>query len=149
MEQWVLLRKGADFEKIGKQFGISQRLACLVRNREIVGETEVDKYLNGTLNDLYDGLLMKDMVKAVDILKEKVAEHKKIRIIGDYDIDGVNATHILMEALERIGANVDSDIPHRIEDGYGLNIELIERSHRDCVDTIITGINRNISSMNG
>ena len=138
MEQWVLLRKGADFEKIGKQFGISKRLACLVRNREIIGEQEIDRYLNGTLNDLYDGLLMMDMDKAVDILKEKIVEHKKIRIIGDYDIDGVNATYILMEGLEKLGADVDSDIPHRIEDGYGLNIELIERAYRDDVDTIIT-----------
>ena len=138
MEQWVLLRKGADFEKIGKQFGISKRLACLVRNREIIGEQEIEKYLNGTLNDLHDGLLMKDMDKAVDILKEKIAERKKIRIIGDYDIDGVNATYILLEGLENLGADVDSDIPHRIEDGYGLNIELIERAYRDNIDTIIT-----------
>ena len=138
MEQWVLLRKGADFEKIGKQFGISKRLACLVRNREIIGEREIDKYLNGTISDLYDGLLMKDMDKAVDILKEKIGEHKKIRVIGDYDIDGVNATYILLEGLEKLGAQVDSDIPHRIEDGYGLNIDLIERAYRDGVDTIIT-----------
>ena len=138
MEQWVLLRKGADFEKIGKQFEISKRLACLVRNREIIGEKEIDKYLNGTLNDLYDGILMKDMDKAVDILKEKISEHKKIRIIGDYDIDGVNATYILMEGLEKLGADVDSDIPHRIEDGYGLNVELIERAYGAGVDTIIT-----------
>lgn len=138
MEQWVLLRKGADFEKIGKQFGISKRLACLVRNREIIGEQEIEKYLSGTLNDLHDGLLMKDMDRAVDILKEKIAEQKKIRIIGDYDIDGVNATYILLEGLENLGADVDSDIPHRIEDGYGLNVELIERAYRDGVDTIIT-----------
>lgn len=138
MEQWVLLRKGADFERIGKQFGISPRLACLVRNREVIGDEQIEKYMNGTLSDLYDGLLMKDMDKAVDILREKISEHKKIRIIGDYDIDGVNATYILLESLERIGADVDSDIPHRIEDGYGLNIELIERAYRDQVDTIIT-----------
>ena len=138
MEQWVLLRKGADFEKIGKKYGISKRLACLVRNREVIGDLDIEKYLNGTLNDLYDGLLMKDMDKAVDILKEKVADKKKIRVIGDYDIDGVNATYILMEGLEKLGADVDSDIPHRIEDGYGLNIELIERAHKDCIDTIIT-----------
>lgn len=138
MEQWVLLRKGADYEKIGRQFGITPRLACLVRNREIIGDVEIDRYLNGTLSDLYDGLLMKDMDRACDILKEKIAEHKKIRIIGDYDIDGVNATYILLEALERLGADVDSDIPHRIEDGYGLNIELIERAYREQIDTIIT-----------
>lgn len=138
MEQWVLLRKGADYEKIGKTFGISPRLACLMRNREIIGDIEINQYLHGTLNDLHDGMLMKDMDKACDILKEKITEHKKIRIIGDYDIDGVNATYILLEALERLGADVDSDIPHRIEDGYGLNVELIERAYRDQVDTIIT-----------
>ena len=138
MEQWVLLRKGADYEKIGKTFGISPRLACIMRNREIIGDIEINQYLHGTLNDLHDGMLMKDMDKACDILKEKITEHKKIRIIGDYDIDGVNATYILLEALERLGADVDSDIPHRIEDGYGLNVELIERAYRDQVDTIIT-----------
>ena len=99
MEQWVLLRKGADYEKIGKTFGISPRLACLMRNREIIGDIEINQYLHGTLNDLHDGMLMKDMDKACDILKEKITEHKKIRIIGDYDIDGVNATYILLEAL--------------------------------------------------
>jgi len=138
MEQWVLLRKGADFEKIGKQFGISPRLACLVRNREVIGEEAIEEYLHGTINNLYDGLLMKDMTKAVDILREKISEQKKIRIIGDYDIDGVNATYILLEGLESLGAEVDSDIPHRVEDGYGLNIELIERAYREKIDTIIT-----------
>ena len=138
MEQWVLLRKGADFEKIGKQFGISPRLACLVRNREIVGEKAIEKYLNGTLSDLEDGFLLKDMDKAIDILKEKIEERKKIRVIGDYDIDGVNATYILLEGLEKLGAVVDSDIPNRITDGYGLNQELIERAYDDGVDTIIT-----------
>ena len=138
MEQWVLLRKGADYETISRRFGISKRLACLVRNREIIGEQEIEKYLNGTVNNLHDGLLMKDMDKALDILKEKIAEHRKIRIIGDYDIDGVNATYILLEGLERLGADVDSDIPHRIEDGYGLNTDLIERAYRDGIDTVIT-----------
>ena len=138
MEQWVLLRKGADYETISRRFGISKRLACLVRNREIIGEQEIEKYLNGTVNNLHDGLLMKDMDKALDILKEKITEHRKIRIIGDYDIDGVNATYILLEGLERLGADVDSDIPHRIEDGYGLNADLIERAYRDGIDTVIT-----------
>ncbi len=138
MEQWILLRKGADFEKIGKQFGISKRLASLVRNREIIGDKAIDKYLNGTLSDLYDGLLMKDMDLAVDILKDKIRDRKKIRIIGDYDIDGVNAAYILLEGLESLGADADSDIPHRIEDGYGLNIDLIERAYNAHVDTIIT-----------
>ena len=138
MERWVLLRKGADFEAIGKKYQISPRLACLIRNRDVIGEEAIDRYLNGTISDLYDGMLMKDMDKAIDILKEKILEDKKIRVIGDYDIDGVNATYILLEGLERLGADVDSDIPDRISDGYGLNRHLVERAYKAGVDTIIT-----------
>ena len=138
MERWVLLRKGADFEAIGKKNQISPRLACLIRNRDVIGEEAVDRYLNGTISDLYDGMLMKDMDKAIDILKEKILEDKKIRVIGDYDIDGVNATYILLEGLERLGADVDSDIPDRISDGYGLNRHLVERAYEAGVDTLIT-----------
>ena len=138
MERLVLLRKGADFEAIGKKYQISPRLACLIRNRDVIGEEAVDRYLNGTISDLYDGMLMKDMDKAIDILKEKILEDKKIRVIGDYDIDGVNATYILLEGLERLGADVDSDIPDRISDGYGLNRHLVERAYEAGVDTLIT-----------
>ena len=138
MERWVLLRKGADFEAIGKKYQISPRLACLIRNRDVIGEEAVDRYLNGTISDLYDGMLMKDMDKAIDILKEKILEDKKIRVIGDYDIDGVNATYILLEGLDRLGADVDSDIPDRISDGYGLNRHLVERAYEAGVDTLIT-----------
>ena len=138
MERWVLLRKGADFEAIWKKYQISPRLACLIRNRDVIGEEAVDRYLNGTISDLYDGMLMKDMDKAIDILKEKILEDKKIRVIGDYDIDGVNATYILLEGLERLGADVDSDIPDRISDGYGLNRHLVERAYEAGVDTLIT-----------
>ena len=138
MERWVLLRKGADFEAIGKKYQISPRLACLIRNRDVIGEEAVDRYLNGTISDLYDGMLMKDMDKAIDILKEKILEDKKIRVIGDYDIDGVTATYILLEGLERLGADVDSDIPDRISDGYGLNRHLVERAYEAGVDTLIT-----------
>ena len=138
MERWVVLRKGADFEAIGKKYQISPRLACLIRNRDVIGEEAVDRYLNGTISDLYDGMLMKDMDKAIDILKEKILEDKKIRVIGDYDIDGVNATYILLEGLERLGADVDSDIPDRISDGYGLNRHLVERAYEAGVDTLIT-----------
>ena len=138
MERWVLLRKGADFEAIGKKYQISPRLACLIRNRDVIGEEAIERYLNGTISDLYDGMLMKDMDKAIDILKEKILEDKKIRVIGDYDIDGVNATYILLEGLERLGADVDSDIPDRISDGYGLNRHLVERAYEAGVDTLIT-----------
>lgn len=134
----MLLRKGADFAGIGKRFGISPRLACLIRNREVVGEEAIDRYLNGTVLDLYDGMLLKGMDKALEILREKIEGHQKIRIIGDYDIDGINATYILHEGLEMLGGDVDMDIPDRIADGYGLNRNLIERAYQDRIDTIIT-----------
>lgn len=138
MEQWVILRKGADFEGIGRKYGISPRMAALIRNRDIVGDAAVDLYLNGTSASLGDGKMLKGMDRAVDILREKIREEKKIRVIGDYDIDGVNAAYILLEGLEAIGASVDSDIPDRIKDGYGLNAQLIERARQAGIDTIIT-----------
>ncbi len=138
MERWVLLRKGADFKRIGEKFHISPRLACLIRNRDIVGDEEVHDYLCGTVADLHDGMLMRDMGKAVALLTEKIECGNKIRVIGDYDIDGVNATYILLEGLEYLGADVDMDIPDRIADGYGLNRSLIERAHDEGVDTIVT-----------
>lgn len=138
MEKWVLLRKGANYERIGERFQISPRLACLIRNRDIIGDEAIDQYLNGTLSDLNDGMMMKGMDQAIDILKEKIEEGKKIRVIGDYDIDGVNATYILLEGLETLGADVDYDIPNRMTDGYGLNEELIRRAAKDGVDTIVT-----------
>ena len=118
--------------------GSRQNGTILIRNRDLIGEEAIERYLNGTISDLYDGMLMKDADKAIDILKEKIAEEKKIRVIGDYDIDGVNATYILLEGLERLGAYVDSDIPDRIGDGYGLNRHLIDRSYDAGIDTIIT-----------
>lgn len=138
MKNWVVLRKGGNFTELGSRFGIHPRTAALIRNRDVIGEEAVDRYLNGTIADLYDGMLMKDMDKAVDILREKIMEKQSIRIIGDYDIDGVNATYILLEGLKGLGAEVDYDIPDRIKDGYGLNIDLIDRALDDNIDTIVT-----------
>lgn len=138
MERWVLLRKGADFEAISKKFHISPRLASLIRNRDVIGDEAINQYLNGTIAELYDGMQMKGMPQAVEILTEKIRDREKIRVIGDYDCDGINATYILLEGLEKLGAKVDSDIPDRIKDGYGLNQHLIDRAHEDGIDTIIT-----------
>lgn len=138
MEKWFLTRKGADFQEISQRFHISPILARLIRNRDIVGDEAIDLYLNGTIAELYDGILMKDMDVAVSILKEKIREGKDIRIIGDYDIDGINATYILLRGLRELGARVSTDIPDRMKDGYGLNQNLIDRAVEDDVDTIIT-----------
>lgn len=138
MEKWFVAMKKADFNGIAEKYQISPIIARLMRNRDVIGDEAIDFYLNGTVEDLYDGLLMKDMDRAVDILKEKIEEGKKIRVIGDYDIDGVNATYILQQGLVGLGADVDTDIPDRIKDGYGLNQMLIDRALEDDVDTIIT-----------
>ena len=136
MEKWVVMRKGAPFQEIAEKFHINPVIARLIRNRDIVGDEAIEQYLNGTIADLYDGMLMKDMHKAVEVLLEKIDEGKKIRIIGDYDIDGINATFILLEGLQRLGANID--IPDRMKDGYGLNQTLIEKALQADVDTIVT-----------
>lgn len=138
MEKWFVTMKKADFQAIGKKYHISPILARLIRNREVIGDEAVDFYLNGTIGDLYDGMLMKDMDRAVEILAEKIRDGARIRVIGDYDIDGVNATYILQEGLSQLGAIVDTDIPDRIKDGYGLNRQLIDRAIEAGVDTIIT-----------
>lgn len=138
MERWVLLRKGAKFEELSEKFHISKQLVSLIRNRNVIGEEAMEKYLHGTISDLHDGMLLKDMDRAIDILTEKIADKKKIRVIGDYDIDGVNATYILLEGLEGLEAEVDYDIPNRMTDGYGLSNELIERAASAGVDTILT-----------
>ena len=138
MEKWFVTMKKADFNGIAEKYQISPIIARLMRNRDVIGDEAINFYLNGTVEDLYDGLLMKDMDRAVDILKEKIEEGKKIRVIGDYDIDGVNATYILQQGLAGLGADVDTDIPDRIKDGYGLNQMLIDRALEDDVDTIIT-----------
>ena len=147
MEKWFVTMKKADFNGIAEKYQISPIIARLMRNRDVIGDEAIDFYLNGTVEDLYDGLLMKDMDRAVDILKEKIEEGKKIRVIGDYDIDGVNATYILQRGLAGLGADVDTDIPDRIKDGYGLNQMLIDRALEDDIDTIITCDN-GIAAMN-
>ncbi len=138
MQRWFITMKKADFSRIGEKYHISPIVARLIRNRDIIGDDAIDFYLNGTIADLYDGMLMKDMDCAVEILAEKIREEKRIRVIGDYDIDGVNATYILQEGLSGLGADVDTDIPDRIKDGYGLNRMLIDRAIDDGIDTIVT-----------
>ena len=137
-EIWMVQTKKADFTGIAKQFGIDPVTARIIRNRGIEGENNINRYLNGTMDALYDPRLMKDMDKAVAILKEKINSKKKIRIVGDYDIDGVCSTYILYNAFLRLGAPVDYDIPDRIRDGYGINESIIEKAAEQGIDTILT-----------
>lgn len=138
MEKWVVMAKKADFQKIGKEFGIDPVVARLIRNRDVEGMDDIRSYLCGTLDDIPSPCLLKDMKKATEILSAKINAGAKIRIIGDYDIDGVTATYILLTGLKRLGANVDTYIPDRIKDGYGLHSQLVEKAAADGVDTIVT-----------
>lgn len=138
MEKWYVAAKKADFKGIARRFGIDQVTARIIRNRDIIEEKDIDQYLNGTVTDLYPPEQMKDMEKAVALLQKKIAEEKKIRIIGDYDIDGVQSVFILYSALREAGAKVDYAIPDRIADGYGVNIRLIEKAGEEEIDTILT-----------
>lgn len=138
MAKWMVSAKKADFNGIAEKFQIDPVIARIIRNRDVVGDEEVTKFLHGTMADLYDPALLKDAEKTAAILREKTGEKKKIRVIGDYDIDGVCATYILTACLERCGAKVSAVIPHRIQDGYGLNERLIEEAGADGVDTILT-----------
>ncbi len=138
MEKWFVAAKKADFYKIAEEFHISPVTARLIRNRDIIGEEEIQKYLYGDLHDLHDPKKMKGAQEAAVLLKQKIQEGKKIRIIGDYDIDGVNASYILLQALRRCQANVDVEIPDRMKDGYGINEQLITFAYEEGVDTILT-----------
>ena len=138
MEKWVVTAKKADFQKIGQTFGIDPVIARLIRNRDVEGMEKIRSYLYGTLEELPSPWLLKDMKKAVEILKDKIDQKARIRIIGDYDIDGVTATYILLTGFRRLGARVDTYIPDRIKDGYGMHSQLIEKASEDGIDTIIT-----------
>ena len=134
----MVAAKRADFKGIGERFGIDQVTARIIRNRDVIGEKAIEKYLHGSRKDFYSPWLLKDMEKAVAILQEKIENRHRIRIIGDYDIDGVMSTYILLESLRGLGCDVDMMIPNRITDGYGINEHLIEQAWQEGRDTIIT-----------
>ena len=131
MEKWVLAAKRADFQKIGRKYGIDPVIARIIRNRDITEDAEINQYLNGTLDDIPSWKSLKDIDKAVEIISQKIDLGTRMRIIGDYDIDGVTATYILLKGFKRLGANVDTYIPDRIADGYGIHNHLIKKEKED------------------
>ncbi len=134
----MLQTKRADFSGIAARFHISPVTARIIRNRDVEGGTAIDRYLNGTLDQLYDPHLMKDMDKAASLILEKIQAGARIRIVGDYDIDGVCSTYLLYRGLSRCGGHVDYQIPERIRDGYGINESIIRKAKKDGIDTIVT-----------
>ena len=138
MAKWMVAAKKADFNKIAQDYGITPVLARIMRNRELTEDEDIRRFLHGSLKDLHNPFLMKNMEQAAAILLAKIEKGVPIRIIGDYDVDGICATYILLRGLKVLGAKVDRVIPHRMKDGYGLNDSLIEDAHKDGVDTIVT-----------
>ena len=131
MEKWIEIRKGGNFMEMAKKYGIDPLIARIIRNRDIIDEKEITEYLYGGKEALHNPHLLKDVDKAAEIIAEGIAEKKAMRIIGDYDIDGVNATYILLDGIRRCGGNVDAAIPDRMKDGYGINEHLIEQALSD------------------
>ncbi|MDY5578152.1 MAG: single-stranded-DNA-specific exonuclease RecJ [Lachnospiraceae bacterium] len=137
-EKWLVQAKKADFNTLGERWNISPVTARIIRNRNHTTDEEFRIYLKGNESDMHSPWLFKDMEKAVDILLDKIKGGKKIRVIGDYDIDGVCSTYILVDGLKRAGGMVSMDIPDRVRDGYGINEHLIQRAYDDGIDTIVT-----------
>lgn len=138
MAKWMVAAKKADFDAIANKYHITPVLARIMRNRDIVGDEETERFLHGGLEDLHSPFLMKDMERAAELILGKIREEKPIRIIGDYDVDGICATYILLAGIRALSGKVDTVIPHRIKDGYGLNESLIEDAGKDGIDTVIT-----------
>ena len=138
MEKWVVAAKKADFQGISNRFGVDPVIARLIRNREQITDEEIDVYLHGKLRNLHSWKELKGIDELLNILIQKIQQKKKIRIIGDYDIDGVCSTYILFQGLKKANALADVDIPDRMKDGYGISKELIERAYEKEIDTIIT-----------
>ena len=135
---WRVYAKRADFKGIAGRYGIDQVIARIIRNRDICGDAAIDMYLNGDINDMHNPESMKDAVLSVDIITQKIKDKCKLRIIGDYDIDGICSIYILYKGLMAAGADVDYVVPHRINDGYGINEHLIDNAINEGIDTIIT-----------
>ena len=138
MQKWRVYSKKADFDAIGNRFNIDPVTARIIRNRDVTDMENVDMYLNGTLDRLHDPMMMKDMDKAVSVIASSIRDNKHIRIIGDYDIDGICSIYILFKGLKICGADVDYEVPDRITDGYGINENLIKQAHEAGVEVVIT-----------
>ncbi len=138
MEKWFVETKRADFDRWAAEFHISPILARILRNRNLTEEPEVRKFLYGTLEDCHSPWLLKDVDKAVALITEMIEGGGLIRVIGDYDVDGICSAYILTRGLQILGGRADTAIPHRIHDGYGLNRNLIEEAREDGIRMIVT-----------
>ncbi len=138
MKKWMVTSKRADFDAIAQKYNIDKVIARIIRNRDIISDEDMALFLNGKMSDIHDPHLMKDLDKAAGIVKEAINGNTKIRVMGDFDVDGVCATFILKKGLKALGADVDNDIPDRVKEGYGINDSMVQKAHDDGVGLIIT-----------
>ncbi|MBR4724857.1 MAG: single-stranded-DNA-specific exonuclease RecJ, partial [Lachnospiraceae bacterium] len=138
MNKWAICNKTGDFEGISKQFGLSAVSARLLVNRDIVEAEKIREFFEPDISMLQSPFLLKNMDKAALLLKEKIGEGMSIRVVGDYDVDGIMATYILTDAIRSCGGKADWYIPHRIRDGYGINPEIIDAAQSEGIDTVVT-----------
>ncbi len=138
MEKWFVRNKNIDYNKVSKEIGISKILSKILINREIYSKNSIDMFLYGDLESLYSPNSMNDIEKAGEIIKEKILGNKKIRIVGDYDVDGVMSIYVIYTSLLKLGADVDYVIPDRVKDGYGINTDIVDKAREDNIDLIIT-----------
>ena len=137
-EKWMVHSKKADFDGFARELGVSPIVARIMRNKDLDTVESQRAFLESSMDKLHEPELMKDMDKAVDIIINKIQNKDSIRVIGDYDIDGVCSTYILVEGLRNVGADVSYDIPDRVKDGYGINENIIKKAYDEGVDTIVT-----------
>ncbi len=138
MEKWFIRNNSIDFKNIAKELNISQIISKILVNRDIYDKDSINRFLNSDLDKLYSPTLMKDLDKGGNILKDKIDNKKKIRIVGDFDVDGVISVYILYKILSKLGGIVDYAIPDRVNDGYGINKDIVRQAKEDGIDTIIT-----------
>lgn len=138
MKRWVVQKKKADFTAIGQKYGISPLLARIIRNRNVIEDKDINDFLNGKVQDMHDPSLLKDIDKAAERIALSIRNHERIRIIGDYDIDGICSSYILKKSFALLGASVDVRLPDRVLDGYGLNKNMIDEAKADGVSLIVT-----------
>ena len=138
MEKWLIYSKKADFAGISRKYNISPMLARIIRNRDIVTDEQISRYLNADIDSMYDPFLLKGMHEGVKITADTISRGGRIRIMGDYDVDGVCSSYILKSFIEHVGGTADIRLPDRMREGYGMNTVMAEEAARDNISLIIT-----------
>lgn len=138
MEKWFIKNKKGNIKDISEKFKVNGVVSKLLINRDLIDDSSIEMFLNPDLDRLHSPVLLKDIIHASNLVNEDVKNNRKIRIVGDYDVDGIMSIYILYKGLKKIGADVDYTVPNRIIDGYGINKRMVDEAKADDINTIIT-----------